>query len=389
VAGTIEVNTSLVITKPYITIAGQTAPGGGITLKTNGAGADTLDIATHDVVVRYLTFRPGPGGENHGSQIASNGTALYNIMIDHDTYSWGVDSDIETWYRVYNASIQWSIISEGLNCSTHSKGCHSKGLMIGGYAGSESHNTEGSENISVLHNLLAHNADRNPLMQMCGIAQVVNNVTYDAQFTFSHQQFNCPGYESYVNWIGNYHKKGPSSESDNDLKVVPAESGTMYGGKLFVQGNIGPSRPDNSQPDSNWVDPDSQSFIVTTPAAAPTVTTTDAQTAFNDVLAGAGNNQGLTCDGTWVDRRDAIDTRIVNDVKNGTGKVIDDPSQVGGWLTIASAAACADSDNDGMPDAWETKYGFNPQDPADASQDANGNGYTNIEEFLNGMNPLP
>ena len=161
----------------------------------------------------------------------------------------------------------------------------------------------------------------------------------------------------------------------------------MYGGKLSVQGNVGPGRPKNSQPDSNWVDAGSRSFIVTTPAAAPSVTTTDAQTAYNDVLAEAGNNRGLNCDGTWFSRRDAIDTRVVNDVKNGSGKIIDDPSQVGGWLTIESAVPCTDSDHDGMPDVWELKNGLNPNDPSDGSKDMNGDGYTNLEEFLNGTNP--
>ena len=387
--GLINLQSTLKITNPYITIAGQTAPGGGITLKTTGSGADTLDIATHDVVVRYLTFRPGPGGENHGSQIASNGVALYNIIIDHATFSWGVDSNIETWYRVYNTTIQWSIISEALDCSTHSKGCHSKGLMIGGYAGSESKNTKGSENISVLHNLMAHAGERGPLLQVCGIAQIINNVTYNPYWTFAHQQNNCPGFVSYVNWIGNYHKKGPDSTSNSDLKVIPADSGSPAGGgaQVYVQGNIGPSRTSNSQPESNWVDSGSRSFIVTTPATAPTVTTTDAQAAYNDVLADAGNDKALSCEGTWTSRRDPIDARIVNEVKNGTGSIIDDPSQVGGWITPAAGVGCIDSDHDGMPDVWEVKYGLNPNDATDGSKDTNGNGYTNVEEYFNGTDP--
>ncbi len=224
--GLISLSSPLTIRNPYITIAGQTAPGGGITVRL-GTSTEAFSTKTHDVIMRYLTVRPGPGGENHGNQIAASGVELYNIMIDHNTYSWGVDSDIETWYRVTAATIQWSLISEGLNCSTHSKGCHSKGLMIGGYAGSEAKNTIGSANISILHNLMAHNADRNPLMQMCGIAQVVNNVTYNPEFTFSHQQLNCPLGASYINWIGNYHKKGPSSTSNTDLKIIPADFGDM------------------------------------------------------------------------------------------------------------------------------------------------------------------
>ena len=380
--GLISLNSPLSIKNPYITIAGQTAPGGGITIKL-GSSTEVFLIKTHDVIMRYITVRPGPGGENHGNQIAANGVEVYNIMIDHNTYSWGVDSDIETWYRVVNTSIQWSIISEPLDCSTHSKGCHSKGLMIGGYAGGEGSNTKGSENISILHNLIAHYGERGPLIQACGIVQIVNNISYDPLWTFAHQQLNCPNYTSYVNWIGNYHKLGPDSTSTTDLKVIPADNGTMYAGKVYVQGNIGPSRKTSSQPDSDWVNSGSRSFIVTLPAIAPIVTTTDALTAYNSVLANAGNNAGLNCDGTWFARRDAIDTRIVNDVINGTGHIIDNPSEVGGWITPASGTPCLDSDHDGMPDVWELAHGLNPNNIADGNQIFS-SGYTNLEEFLNG-----
>jgi hypothetical protein len=194
---------------------------------------------------------------------------------------------------------------------------------------------------------------------------------------------------SYVNWIGNYHKKGPDSTSDTDLKVIPADSGEPAGGgaKVYVQGNIGPSRKDNSQPESNWVSSGSRSYIVADPAPGPFITTTDALTAYNNVLADAGNSAGVSCDGEWFDRRDSIDTRVVNDVINGTGHIIDNPSQVGGWITPAAGTACADGDHDGMPDGWESKYGFNPNDNADANGDADGDGYTNIEEYLNATNP--
>ncbi len=391
--GLIVVKTPLVIRNPYITVAGQTAPGGGITIRT-ATGGDVFATQANQVIMRYLSVRPGPGGSNHGDQIAYDGVALSNIIFDHMTYSWGVDSDIETWYRVVNFTLQWSIISEALDCSTHPKGCHSKGLMIGGYAGNDGDNTKGSENISLLHNLMAHDGERLPLMQICGTAQVINNVSYNPYWTFSHQQDNCyvPAssgpYISRINWIGNYHKKGPDSTSSTDLKVIPADSGVYSAGaQVYVRGNIGPSRPNDTLPDSYWVDSGSRKFIVTTPAAAPAVTTTDALTAYTSVLNAAGNSKGLDCSGNWYSRRDAIDTRIVNSVKNGTGRIIDDPSQVGGWITPASGTPCADSDHDGMPDAWELKYGLNAANATDGPMDADGDGYTNLEEYLNGTDP--
>ncbi len=388
--GLITLNSQLTISNPYITIAGQTAPGGGITLKKS-AGGNVFATQTHDVVIRYITSRPGPGGENHANQIAKNGTELYNIIIDHNSLSWGVDLNIETWYRVQAATIQWSLISEALDNSTHSKGAHSKGLMIGGYQGSE-FGGKGTENISVLNNLMAHNGERNPLMQMCGIGQVINNTTYNPFWTFSHQQLNCPSGESYVNWINNYHKKGPSSTSNSDLKVIPSGSGVWSPGKVYVKGNIGPSRSNDTLPETNWVEVKAGApagVIVTSPAPAPAVNSTTAMEAYNRVIAegGVGNSRGLSCDGSWYNRRDSIDVRVINDVKAGTGKIIDDPSQVGGWITPAAGVPCTDSDHDGMPDAWELGNGFNPN-ISDGSADKDADGYTNVEEYLNGTNSV-
>lgn len=385
IGGLIVLQSPLRISNPYITIAGQTAPGGGITLKT-ALGGDVFSTQTHDVIIRYITARPGPGGENHANQIAKNGTELYNIIIDHNSLSWGVDSNIETWYRVNNATIQWSIISEGLNNSTHSKGAHSKGIMIGGYQGSES-GGKGSENVSVLNNLMAHNADRNPLMQLCGVAQVINNVTYNPLYTFSHQQLNCTTGESYVNWINNYHKRGPSSTSSTDLKIIPADSGTCGAGKAYIAGNYGSGTNGAWSQGFNGSCSGRTDIIVTVPAPAPVVLSTNALDAYNSVLAGAGNSRGIDCNGNWYNRRDAIDTRVINDVKNGTGSIIDDPSQVGGWISIAPGTPCIDSDHDGIPNVWEVKYGLNPNVSSDANQDLNGDGYTNIEDYINGIVP--
>ncbi len=86
-------------------------------------------------------------------------------------------------------------------------------------------------------------------------------------------------------------------------------------------------------------------------------------------------------------RRDRVDERIVNDVRNGTGRIIDDPSEVGGWPELAAGTAPADTDHDGMANEWEVLYCFNPKDPADGPGDADGDGYTNVEEYLNGTEP--
>lgn len=386
VGGLISLNSPLAITKPYITIAGQTAPGGGVTIKL-GTATEAFSTQTHDVIIRYITVRPGPGGENHTNQIAKNGVELYNIIVDHNSLSWGVDSNIETWYRVKDATIQWSVISEGLNCSTHSKGCHSKGIMIGGYKGNESGTSPGSENISVLNNLIASNVDRNPLIQMCGVGQVINNVTYNAGVTFSHQQLNCKGtgYEgtSYVNWVNNYHKKGPAG-SNTDLKIIPSDGGVCSSGKVYMSGNVG-NNGAWSYSFSGSCDTVKANILTTVPATAPTVISTNANDTYNNTIAegGAGNSRALNCDGIWYNRRDSIDTRVINNVINGTGSIINSPTDVGGWITPASGTACNDSDHDGMPDVWETAHGLNPNSATDGAQFAT-SGYTNLEMYLNG-----
>ncbi len=387
-AGTIELKSSLVVSHPYITIAGQSAPGQGVTLRDVSAEVEALmEIETHDVVVRYLTLRAGPPSAGDAMQIlASASHDTYNVVVDHNSMSWAVDRDLSTWYDVHDVSIQWNLFSEALNCSINPKGCHSKGVLLGGYASDENKDKPGAYNISFHHNLMAHDGERNPYIEAAGIVDVVNNVAYNPFGTFSHVDMVDQLAQDRVNYVANYYKPGPNTDVKYGIRAMNPGA---QGAALFVEGNIGPQRENDSLPDINIVNPDSRQYVVPVPFPAAAITTTSALEAYDQVLADAGATKSLDCNGNFVDRRDAIDTRIVADVTNGTGKIIDDPSQVGGWLTIPPASPCVDSDHDGMPDAWELKYGLNPQDPSDASKDANEDGYTNIEEFLNGTRPIP
>ncbi len=387
VAGTIALKTSLVISKPFVTVAGQTAPGDGITLRSVSSDVEALiQIETHDVIVRYLTLRAGPPSAGDAMQIlASKSHDTYNIVIDHNSMSWAVDRNLSTWYDIHDITIQWNIFSESLNCSIHPKGCHSKGVLLGGYASDENKDKPGAHNISFHHNLMAHNGERNPYIEAAGVVDVVNNIVYNPFGTFSHIDMIDQLAPDFVNYVGNYFEPGPDTEVKYGIKAL--NPGTPGAG-IFVQGNIGPQRDNDTFPEINIVDPESRQFVVNKPFSAESIAMTTAAKAYNQVLSVAGATQGLNCDGTFFSRRDPIDTRIVEDVKNGTGKIIDDPSQVGGWLTISEAAPCADSDHDGMPDVWEQKYEFDFKDPSDATKDFNRNGYTNIEEFMNGTNPV-
>lgn len=388
VAGTIELESSLIITSPYITIAGQTAPGEGITLRGMSSQVEALiNIQTHDVLVRFLKLRAGPPSAGDGMMImADDAHDTYNVVIDHNSMSWAVNRNLATWYDVHDISIQWNIFSEGLDCSIHPKGCHSKGVLLGGYASDEDKDEPGAGNISFHHNLMAHNGERNPLVSTSGVTDVVNNVAYNAFGSFSHVDFQHQLTVIPVNYVGNYFKAG--ANTDPGKYGVDVASPEIFGAQIYIQGNIDGHRQNDAQPDIDMVDPAARPYIISARNAAAPVTSTSAMEAFDRVLADAGAQAGLACDGTIFARRDAIDARIVSEVRDGTGGIIDDPSEVGGWLNIPPAEACEDSDHDGMPQLWEQKFGFNPADPSDGSTDADGDGYTNVEEFLNGTDPL-
>ena len=388
VAGTIGLESSLVIENPYVTIAGQTAPGQGITLRGIKPEVEALIlIKTHDVVIRFLSLRAGPPSAGDGMMILTSAAHdTNNIVIDHNSFSWAVNRNLATWYDVHDISIQWNIFSEGLNCSIHPKGCHSKGVLIGGYASDENKDQPGAGNISFHHNLMAHNGERNPLVSTSGVTDVVNNVSYNPFGSFSHVDLQSQLTVIPANYVGNYFK--PGVDTDAGKYGVDIASKAIFGAQIYVLGNIDLHRLDDTQPEIDMVDPDARPFVVSIRNPAATITTTSAFEAYDQVLADAGANMGLACDGTFFPRRDVVDTRIVNEVLNGSGKIIDDPSEVGGWLTIPAATPCADSDHDGMSDIWEEKYGFDAADSSDASKDADGDGYTNIEEFLNGTNPI-
>jgi len=172
IGGTIELKDPLFINHPFITVAGQTAPGGGICLKNAG-----LNITTHDVLVQHLRIRPGIEGDvtpEDNDAVAILGwhgqvDGASHVVLDHISASWGEDETISVWYGAHDITISNCIISEALNKARHQKRTHSAGLLIG----------DGSYHVSVHHCLLAHNDFRNPLISSGGTHDIVNNVIYD------------------------------------------------------------------------------------------------------------------------------------------------------------------------------------------------------------------
>jgi hypothetical protein len=325
--------------------------------------------------VRYIRSRPGSNPNETGTldaiTIANEFGDVYNVIVDHSSFSWATDEVSNVYYAAHDITVQWSILGEGLDCATHielgARQCHSMGMLLG---------SVGARDISIHHNLFAHNRHRNPRIKTMGTTDVVNNVVYNSG---SGNGWRSPTYVHGargvvpVNYIANFFKPGPDSGSA-DWFIDTSEVVQVY-----AIGNIVPKEV---------IDPDSRDMLVGARHPAAPVTTTIAFAAYFRVLAEAGASRGLNCDGTHYVTRDPVDDRIVNDVKQGTGRIIDDPSEVGGWPNLVGGIPCADSDHDGMPDEFETLYGFDPTNASDGSADSDGDGYTNVEEFLNSTAPV-
>lgn len=372
IGGTIELQSQLVIENPFITIAGQTAPGGGIALKTSPENTHAaLTIETNDVILRYMRLRPGPSTELSHSVDALTINAGYNIIIDHSSLSWATDEVASTWYDPHDISFQWNIISEGLYNSTHEEGAHSMGLLLG---------STGAGNITVHHNLFAHNRSRNPRVKVAeGTVDIANNVIYNPQFGeegWGTSHVSDDHGRQRVNYVANVVKLGPNGTTPGYYISVGSAT---YGADLYLEENriLAQDGQDLIMSGDAEIGRNPE-YSVSTRQPAPTVMVTDPYRAIDDVLAQAGANFPV---------RDPVDMRIVADVINGTGHWIDDPAEVGGWPVLDAGTPPEDTDHDGMPDGWEDSHGLDPADPTDGNGDSDGDGYTNVEQYLNQITP--
>ncbi len=385
VGGTIALQSVVEITNPYLTVAGQTAPGGGITVRAAGTASSTarttdvhIKIKTHDVIIRYLRLRPGTKGRN-ARALSINGPRggqAHNIVVDHNSLSWAGDEILIAWEATRSVTFSWNSFSESLDNEPFGQ-VGLKGPNLGNELGGF---------YSFHHNLVAHHSQRLPNISAgAGPTDVVNNLMYNAGGTGSRVLMGA-----MINFVGNYIKSGPNST----LKTWFSDDGAhgfYLGGANTVDDNsntlVGRSMTLLS---------DSGIGKITSRFPAPAVTTTNASIAFDDVLNRAGAIHGLSCDGKWFTRRDLVDRRIVSSVRDGTRAHDKDPAKtfegrgyisypedVGGWPRLQRGFPCLDGDNDGMPNLWELKRGLNPK-KNDSAKDRDRDGYTNIEEFING-----
>jgi hypothetical protein len=312
VGGTIDLRSNLVIREPHVTIAGETAPSPGITLK----GA-TLGIATHHVMVRHLRVRVGddPDGPSlhnrDGITIygVEDGTRpVHDVVIDHCSVSWSVDEGISTWFPpLERIVIRRSIVAEALSAAGHPRGAHSMGVLIG----------MGSRDVTVAGNLFAHNAFRNPVIDSDAAAAVVNNLIYDHRHEAIHFYDKAEGGPSSATLVGNHAIAGPSTEVAGRMIDLSANPGS----RVFLADNLytGPDGQTGPAP----VDHAAGVTLVEGPPVAPIGwQPMPGDATFDHVLATAGARP-------WD--RDLVDRRLVEQVRTGTGSVIDSPAAVDGW----------------------------------------------------------
>ena len=412
VAGIIRLTDRIRVRAPYITIAGNTAPGDGVCIAGN-----TVELETHDIVIRHMRFRRGAMDAADRND-AFGGNPVGNLMIDHVSASWGLDENMSMYRHMYrppgggpelklptvNVTIQHSIFSEALNTYHHAFG-----------------STIGGLNSTFHRNLWANNTGRNPSVGMYGDFTFVNNVL----FNYRHRTIDGGDQRSFFNIINNHLKPGPGTPDSpvrfRLLKPESERSKTVIDnfGRAHVSGNVVEGNPSVSR--DNWdggVQPEVRTLNradvlakikAETPFAHAPLTITTAEAAFSYVLAHAGATLPV---------RDAVDQRVTAMVRDGkVGKAeatpedsarasaagyaekwvkelevgvrvgfITNPAQVGGYPNY-TGKPYVDTDGDGLPDLWETAHGLNPNDVSDAVGDLNGDGYTNIEDFINGLDP--
>jgi hypothetical protein len=379
VSGTIMLKSKLVLDKSAVTIAGQTAPGDGITLRDF-----TFQIVkASDVIVRYLRFRLGDENKAVGAKGGDdtlNTDDIDRVIIDHCSLSWAVDGTHDL-RRGGNFTLQWSIISEALNRSLHNKGSHAMAASYRDISG----------NVTFHHNLVSTCRDRHPTL---GSAQKPPRYTVDFRnnVIYNWGQGGTANFcDHFVNCINNTWRPGPMT----DPAALPiAMKGSLPDlAKGYMSGNVFEGRDDLTRDNyaaldfQRWLKPRGNygyaGKLADWKADAPAElgvflpATQSAAESFELVLARAGASL----------RRDAVDARVVDDVRQRRGRLIDSQSEVGGWPALRSAPAPLDRDRDGMPDAWETAHGLDPSNPADRNADRDRDGYTNLEEYLNSLVP--
>ena len=393
--GTIESTETQLLTSDCVYVAGQTARGDGIQLYNPvwtpfGIPRD----GANDVVLRYLRFRSWDSDQVKAD--AANIFGGQRIIMDHNSFQFANDKTVSvstinspSAAPVTDILMQFNLFAAALE--NHSTGTHVR---------SEIHTGRPVERVTMHHNMWSDISHRVPRIDRAvRPVQHINNVTYNYEGQAAELNGDLEIGVPHVDFIGNYWKQGPWSRGIAVMHDQVFHEGSPRFAKIYAEGNIHM----NTSPDPNsdqrklfriakTHDQVPDSAFVDQPFGNPEIPVTieSAESAYENVLSQAGASRLLRCDGTWRPRRDELDQRFIDWARTGTGygssEEHEHPSNFGGIPTLARGTPCADTDKDGMPDAFETRHGLNPE-VNDVSGDPDGDGYTNIEEFVNGTNP--
>jgi hypothetical protein len=412
--GTITLQSGLHVLNPYLTIAGQTAPGGGIQLTNDGSsGEDLLRVGTHDVIVRFVRGRitsPMTGTPSPFS-ILNESANVYNVIFDHVSAAWAGWDNFDFWMGSFNnnyfhnVTVQWSVSGEP-NFATNG----GTSVQI---SGANSAISDQVTDIDIHHNFITGGDHRNPIHRVKS-GRIINNVVYNA----SYYDIKAGGIKDI---IGNYLKRGPytGGASLHEIQTwITVSVGTTAPPSLYIEGNAADSNAFNPGADQ-WTggltglapgednsdsvsSPISTSYRRSAPlaAAGPAITVDsaiDLVTSNGVLLPAYPNAQGkpgvgasaklndTACDGSWVSNRDSLDNRYVSELINGTGHSTRITSP-GTPPSLVPGTPCASTLHDGIADQWKTNYGLSLTDTGLSARTAP-NGYTYLENYLNGTDP--
>ncbi len=385
VSGTIEL-TSNVVVQSNITIAGQTAPGGsGITLKNYKLG-----LGGTNCIVRFISSRPGPYKATSSGNDALGGAGGSNSIIDHCSIGWASDEQWGLYSKNDNYTCQYTVIGPANSWGGHAKGVHGFGIMLG------------RSNVSYDHNLIIHNVSRNFRGKVPdqNAADFTNNIIYDWGYQTTY------GTIGHINYVNNTLKAGNSTVSGYHYAQISDNENF----KVYLSGNRILNKDNTIRNDlsNNWsaityggakseatarVD---EHFAVTTNGVdvSTVLTAESAADSYEHVISFAGNGISPT-------QRTAIDQQCADETKNGTGSCSGTAAYDSTVTDLNKySIACGvtydypdpvlqktitDADNDGMDDSWELARGLDPTDPSDTNGDYCGEGYTNIEYYINDL----
>jgi len=391
-SGLISLKNTLLIKNPFLTVAGQTAPGDGICLRHFAFGT----MGSHDVIIRHMRVRVGDARRKatDGMGLASSD----NCIVDHCSISWTSDEGFSS-RNAKNITVQRCIISEALQHSYHYRAsdrskfeAHAFGASISGEIG------------SFHHNLIAHCTDRNWSLaggydkqaHYAGSLDIRNNVV------FNWIRRTTDGGVVRLNYVNNYYKPLAANRPVNWLLKLDPIDWAKGEPRYFMSGNV---MEGFGYEMDNWRAFNGSAEVqkrvrAEVPLYESFVARQTAHEAYTNVLADVGATRP---------RLDMIDQRVIAEVRDGKthyigtrgpaydppGKnfpgIIDEPTDVKDavaspnfpWPAYRTSGAPIDSDHDGMPDDWERRAGLNPGDPSDGNADRDGDGYSNLEEYLN------